>query len=206
MKILTLNDRKNVIEQNSYLLIDNDICILIDAGISLDELKKYTTKLDAVLLTHAHYDHILFLNEINGFFNCPIYVSKIDEKALYSSKLNLAIIFGKVFKFNTNLENLKTFEDNEIIKFGNLAITCLLTSGHTAGSSCFLIDNNLFSGDTLFADTVGRTDLPTSSRLEQKSSLKRLDSLNFNNLYPGHGRASTRTEQNENIKFWLSVN
>ena len=87
MKILTLNDRKNVIEQNSYLVIDNDICILIDAGISLDELKKYTTKLDAVLLTHAHYDHILFLNEINGFFNCPIYAVSYTHLTLPTIRL-----------------------------------------------------------------------------------------------------------------------
>lgn len=203
MQIITLTDKKNVIEQNTYLLLKDNEGILIDAGASLKEIKKYNVKIIAILLTHSHFDHILYLEEIQKYYNCPIFISEEDKQGLFNTRLNLSILW-KSFKFNGDLSLIKTFKDNDILNLHEFSIKCLLTPGHTLGSSCFLIEENLFSGDTLFADSIGRADFPNSSPIKQKSSLERLDKLNYNILYPGHGRTSTKQEQKANIEFWLN--
>ena len=203
MQIITLTDKENVIEQNTYLLHKDNEGILIDAGASLKEIKKYNVKIIAILLTHSHFDHILYLEEVQKYYNCPIFISEDDKQGLFNTRLNLSILW-KSFKFNGDLSLIKTFKDNDILNLNEFSIKCLLTPGHTLGSSCFLIENNLFSGDTLFADSIGRADFPNSSPVKQKSSLERLDKLNYNILYPGHGRTSTKQEQNTNIKNWLN--
>ena len=194
MQIITLTDKENVMEQNTYLLLKDNEGILIDAGASLKEIKKYNVKIIAILLTHSHFDHILYLEEVQKYYNCPIFISEDDKQGLFNTKLNLSILW-KSFKFNGDLSLIKTFKDNDILNLNAFSIKCLLTPGHTLGSSCFLIENNLFSGDTLFADSIGRADFPNSSPVKQKSSLERLDKLNYNILYPGHGRTSTKQEQ-----------
>ena len=203
MQIITLTDKKNVMEQNTYLLLKDNEGILIDAGASLKEIKKYNVKIIAILLTHSHFDHILYLEEIQKYYNCPIFISEEDKQGLFNTRLNLSILW-KSFKFNGDLSLIKTFKDNDILNLNEFNFKCILTPGHTLGSSCFLIEENLFSGDTLFADSIGRADFPNSSPVKQKSSLERLDKLNYNILYPGHGRASTKQEQKANIEFWLN--
>ncbi len=204
MEIKKINSLKNRMGTNSYLIMDNNSAILIDAGISPDDILKYNINLKAIFLTHCHYDHIMFLNELYNFYKCDIYISEKDKNGIFDESINLSNVFKRNFTFDGNKSSIKTFKDNDIIQIGNFNIKCLLTPGHTAGSASFLIEKNLFSGDTLFAESIGRTDFKTSSPLEQKSSLERLEKVDFLKLYPGHSRMSDINEQKTNIKQWLS--
>lgn len=104
MQIITLTDKENVMEQNTYLLLKDNEGILIDAGASLKEIKKYNVKIIAILLTHSHFDHILYLEEIQKYYNCPIFISEDDKQGLFNTRLNLSILW-KSFKFNGDLSN-----------------------------------------------------------------------------------------------------
>ena len=204
MEIIKINSLKNRMGTNSYLLIKNQSAILIDAGIALEDIEIYNIKLKAIFLTHCHFDHIMFLNELCDFYQCDIYISENDKAGLFDENINMSKFFKKHFIFKGDTNKIKIFKDNEEIKIDDFIVKCLLTPGHTAGSTSFLINDNLFSGDTLFAESVGRTDFATSSPIQQKTSLKKLENVDFYNLYPGHSRMSNKTEQINNIKFWLS--
>lgn len=86
----------------------------------------------------------------------------------------------------------RVFDDGDVIELGSLKIKVLFTPGHTVGSCCFLVNDAIFSGDTLFAGSMGRTDLPTGSSRDMRESLKRLADLEGDyNVYPGHGPSTT---------------
>ena len=148
-----------------YLLKIENKLILIDSSSKeaqtgllndLEELYIKPEQINVIILTHNHWDHI---ENINIFENAKIYG---DEK---------------------------DFKDEEILDFGSLKIKeieIIKTPGHTKGSVCFLYEDILFSGDTIFHDGIGRTDLPTSSPENMKKSLEKLKKINYKILCPGH--------------------
>ena len=206
MEIIKVLTHSNLFSQNSYIVCEKNDAILIDAGASLKDVLVFSKPIKAIFLTHCHYDHIMFLTELQNHYACPIFISKLDADGLFDKVKNGTIRFAKRFELNDNLKNhIKIVSDNEIIQIGELKIKTLLTPGHTNGSACFLIDENIFTGDTLFADCIGRTDFATGSLSEMKSSLNRLDLVEYQNLYPGHMRQSNKAEQRVNIKYWLSL-
>lgn len=126
-------------------------------------------KITAVLLTHTHYDHCNAVEELAKKINVPIYVHEEEDQSL------------------PNNLNIKKTKEGMVIKEAGVEITCLHTPGHTPGSQCFLIDNALFTGDTLFVDSCGRVDLPGSNPKEMECSLKRLAGLPETiKVFPGH--------------------
>ena len=206
MKIEKITSVKNRLGTNSYLIFNEEKnAILIDAGVDLDTVKNYNLNIKAIFLTHCHFDHIMFLNQLEEFYSCAIYISEIDYKGMFDKEINLSKFFHRDFSINFDKSLIMTFKDGEIIHIDSFKIITILTPGHTSGSACFLVDNNLFSGDTLFADNIGRTDFPTSSVEQQKSSLLKLDSLNYKILYPGHSEISTKEKQKYNINFWFNL-
>lgn len=169
---------------NSYLIINDNKGIIIDPTIGLekymDQINKY--EITAILLTHCHIDHIASIK----LFDAPVYISEIDALNIKNDKINLSYIFGIAFSLPSN--NIIKLKDNEEITINGLQIKCLLTPGHTSGGMCFLIEDTLFSGDTLFQASIGRTDFPTGDMIELKKSLLRLSMLPENTkVFPGHG-------------------
>ncbi|MBS3159572.1 MBL fold metallo-hydrolase [Candidatus Woesearchaeota archaeon] len=162
---------------NVYLLIEENECVLIDCEgpeIIYKFLKENKLDLKYILLTHFHFDHINGLELLKKKTNALIYGSDIDVN-----------LFGLKIKLDKILKN------NDIIEFKGNKIRVISTPGHTLGSLCFLIENNLFSGDTLFYRAYGRTDLGGDEK-EMKISLKKLLKLDENiKVYPGHGAFTT---------------
>lgn len=177
---------------NTYI-IDEEI--LIDPG--LEEFSKNLAaaikadgldvkKIKLIIDTHGHYDHA----SANTFFKnltcAKICAHKLDKEKIESGK-------GSVYElFSTKPEISKVdkvLEDGEIIKTKNHTFKILHTPGHTSGSICLYDEEKkiLISGDTLFADSFGRTDLPTGSREEMTKSLKKISKMNIELLLPGHG-------------------
>ena len=178
-----------VYEANCYLLVDEDTkeCGIIDPGGDAKKIENIIKSLNAnpkyILLTHGHFDHVGGVIELINIFNIPYYISEIDEK--YMEKDNS--VFGTLPKASGYLK------DGDTIKLGENIIKVIATPGHTKGGLCFLFADKLFTGDTLFQGSVGRSDFIGGDGMELVKSIKtKLLPLGDEiEVYPGHGDAST---------------
>jgi len=188
-----------VLASNTYVLTIDDECLIIDAGVAVDELKQIigNKKVVGVLLTHGHYDHSFYIEDYIKTFGAKVYVSKYGKETLEDPKCN----YSENFKIE-NFENF-VFIDEGKLKIGKFKIECINTPGHTKCSCSFLIDSNLFTGDTLFYSGIGRDDLIGGSREDLLASLKKIQKIKFEHIYPGHGRESNRVEQERNINAYI---
>ena len=176
-------------EENCYLLVDEDTkeCGIIDPGGQAKRIESAIKTLNAkpkyIILTHGHMDHVDGVIELAKEFNIPFYVSKVDEE--YMEKDNT--VFGKLPKASGYLK------EGDAIKLGNKTIEVIETPGHTKGGLCFLVENKVFTGDTLFQGAVGRSDFAGGDSHELIKSIKeKLLPLGDNvEVYPGHGPMST---------------
>lgn len=186
-----------LIGTNAYLLIDEESkeAVLIDLGgdfeIVKDEIEKYDAKLKYILNTHGHFDHIFGERDAQNIVDVPVYIHEGDKFLAENLPKQL-----ERFGFVENVEapkNLKSFTEKDTFKLGDNEIKVIHTPGHTPGSVCFLIGNSLFSGDTLFYTSVGRTDFEGGSFAELSNSIKeKLFKLDDNiDVYPGHDTKTT---------------
>lgn len=195
------------IENNNYLLIDESVqeAILIDCTEESPEienaLKESGAKLKYILLTHGHFDHVLGVNAFKKKYpECKVLLHEDDRDLLASIKT-----FAQNFMLG-DVENQQVDEyikSDDIINFADKEVKVIHTPGHTQGCVCYLIGDDLFSGDTLFYESVGRTDLPGGSYEQIKSSIKeKLFVLDDNiKVYPGHGWESTIGHEKVNNQF-----
>ena len=191
------------LKQNTHILEDETSCVVVDAGCSLEQVKSCTKKpIKAVFITHGHYDHIKYIQQYDKL-GVPIYAHKTITQMLASPTNNVSNIFDKPTVYK--VYNLKTVDDGDIIKTAGFVVKCIYTPGHSKDGLCFMCDDLLLSGDNLFSVAVGRTDLPTASVEELIQSLTKINNLNFDKMYTGHGRESNKKEQDKNIPMWISI-
>jgi len=185
-----------IYETNNYLLICEKTkeAVLIDAGGNFETTEKFLKEnkanLTYILNTHGHWDHILGDYELQKAFSAKVMIHKDDEYYLNMLQAQL-VLHGvkpvpppKIYGF---------LEDAQEITIGEIKIKVIHTPGHTPGGVSLLVGENLFSGDTLFHESVGRTDFPGSSHTALENSVKnKLFKLEDNTVvYPGHGVSST---------------
>ena len=182
---------------NMYIVgEEGEPCIVVDPGADPNNfIEKYVRKhhngqIAGFLLTHGHYDHIEGLRLCT--MQAPVYVHLLEEEFLVEPAYNLSLDFLD----HLYIRGLKTklFIDKDFINIGNYEIKVIHTPFHTRGSSCFYFEKErvLFSGDTLFHLSIGRTDLITGSNKTVESSLQKLVVLPpETKVYPGHGPATT---------------
>lgn len=187
-------------ETNTYLLTINDECILIDPASKADKLIELLAgkKLLAILLTHGHFDHIKAVDGLYNHYHCPVYISKEDETLARDRKQ------GEVFSLPVSASiSVPTNNIEEGKKeIGPFEFETFYTPGHTKGSVCYKFDKDLFTGDTLFKGSAGRTDLPTGSDRDLKASLRLIKEFKENlNIYPGHEDISTLEYELENNPY-----
>ena len=188
---------------NSYILMqENKDAILVDPGFNvgnklIEHIEKIGANIVAILITHAHYDHITALEDVvKRFPDATTYISEDEVELLTNPKLNISYFRddgeNKILEFIP--KKLVTLTDNEDFTIGEYKIKLIKTPFHTIGSACYYVEkeNALFSGDTLFYTTIGRTDLPTGSNRTVVSSLSKLLVLPLSTkVYPGHGVTTT---------------
>ena len=178
---------------NCYIVSEADEAFIIDPGGDAGKIIRAAKNFDVryILLTHAHFDHIGGLNEIKEAFpEAETAVHKLEKEWLYSAELNLSENFGfdSVYEKNVDIE----LEDGMTLDFAGTKIKILHTPGHTPGSTCFYIENSgksvLFSGDTLFRSSIGRTDFPGGSgrKIIESIKTKLLVLPDETVVYPGH--------------------
>ncbi len=179
---------------NCYLLSGEGFAAVIDPGeISPELLEFVNEESDAleklIILTHCHFDHIEGVNAVKELWDCPVVISAEEAEGLRDNRINLS---GYWTSEAVSIKPDRTVTDGEEIILGEEKLWVIATPGHTKGSVCYLWENTLFSGDTLFRMSVGRTDLPTASTAELFESLKRLSNLDeATRVLSGHGEETT---------------
>ena len=170
---------------NTYLLEINGECIVIDPASKAEKMIEIIgdRKLLAILLTHGHFDHIKAVDGLVKHFNCPVYLNALD-KPLTKDK-NQGNDFGleSVASISVKTNDLK----EGLMEIGPFKFEVIFTPGHTEGSVCYKFTDAIFTGDTLFRMSVGRTDLNGGSDNKLKASLRLLKNIQNNlTVYPGH--------------------
>lgn len=177
-------------DSNIYL-VDGAIIVDTGTGNAFSEVKHEiegkcdVSKIKTIVNTHSHFDHTGGDKKFRDWLKAEIAIHEYDKDALESGE-NLSEMFSMVSRIITVDRVLR---DRNILKTENFAFEVLSTPGHTPGSIC-LYDRNkklLISGDMLFEDAIGRTDLPGGSKEEMRKSLEKLSKLDINYLLPGHG-------------------
>lgn len=184
------------LQTNCFLLNDLDTleAIIIDPGSEADRLIKHIEsqklRMKYIINTHCHIDHVAEVKSIQDYFNIPFLIHKNELPALEILESNNGL-FGITV---TGTPTPKDFlQHNQEISFGNCKGKILFTPGHSAGGVSFFIQNHVFVGDSLFCDSIGRTDLPGGNFDQLISSIKsELFALdNETIVYPGHGPNTT---------------
>lgn len=176
------------LETNCYVVTDENTldCVLIDPGDETNTILDYTEsnklKVRAILLTHGHYDHVGAVTEIMNETGCQLYINPRDEG--YEPGMS-----GMKFKMP---ENGKYYDEGDEVSVSGLHFKVIATPGHTPGGVCLICENALFTGDTLFRGSCGRTDLPGGDIEQELNSLKRICMLPGDyEVYPGHMDSTT---------------
>jgi glyoxylase-like metal-dependent hydrolase (beta-lactamase superfamily II) len=161
-------------------------------------------KVIRILLTHGHGDHIMGLGEIRGEAADGVSIHPGDEDCLVNPSKNLSALMGSSAAFGGADSKLG---DGDVLTIGNMSVRVIYTPGHTKGGCCFYAsegkDALLISGDTLFARSVGRTDLPGGDEGALAASLGKLEGLpDATPVYPGHGPSTTLGEERALNPFW----
>lgn len=196
---------------NTFFIVkENKKAICIDPG---DDCKDFIEFIDknklnvtSILLTHGHFDHIRGIsNLLDKFGKIPLYINEFDSDLLFDDELNESIgyDFESFIHLDKNYENLILLSGDEQIDIDGFKIKCIYTPFHTKGSTCYYFKNEniLFSGDTLFKNSVGRTDLRTSCERFMQNSLNKLKILPDNTrVLPGHeGETTIKNEKMYNF-------
>lgn len=196
-------------ETNCYIISGNvsGKCILIDPADEGERIFEYLQKEnlvpEAILLTHGHYDHFLAVMDLQkNWPELPVYCHQADcpkEKEEYDYDMR------RMFPTVSAFSNVKSLSEGKVLKIAGFEIQVMNTPGHTPGSVTFFIEDAMFTGDTLFCGSIGRTDFPGGSNRQMGDSLKKLTAISKNYIvYPGHESITTlhrEKQYNPYLKF-----
>lgn len=191
IKTVVLGD----IYTNTYVIKDEctgDLAV-IDPAIKSEALLKaideWGGRLKYILLTHGHFDHIGGVSALKNRYGSLVCASEDEIGFIKDSSLNGCDIHNiTVESFSVD----KALCDNDEFYLGKTKIKFITTPGHTAGSGCYIAQDNIFSGDTLFFESIGRTNFPTSNHRDMLKSLEKLTGIEGDyTVYPGHYIATT---------------
>ena len=182
-------------DSNMFLILGDQKVAMIDAGTgfqsdaNLQSIDKILNgrSLDMIFITHRHFDHVGGLSRIIDRYHPMVYAGEKDAEPLIAGDSESTM--GTAFGGTIPRMDVKTVKDGDEFDLGGHVLRIIETPGHTIGSICLLdtVTGALFSGDTFFVDGIGRTDLPTGSLTELRSSLLSLRNIKFNGLFSGHG-------------------
>ena len=187
------------LETNCYIVTDDDTlkCAIIDPGADsntiLDYIESNKLKTESIFLTHGHFDHYMALDAVIEATGAPVYINKKDVNT-----------DGRRGPHRLNDDGrLSWYAEGDVMRIGGLEFTVLETPGHSSGSVTLKCESALFTGDTLFRDSCGRTDLGDGSMEILLKSLHRLSSLEGDfEVYPGHAESST-LDRERNFNYYM---
>lgn len=200
MKIYTLPT--GALQANCYIMLDETTgeAAVIDPGAYDERLaallkNEEIKKIKYILLTHGHFDHIMGVAELKKAIGAPVAIHEADSLCLEDEDKSLASSSDKQGGQVPIKADIILKEGDELA-VGEITVKVMHTPGHTEGSVCYICGEAIFSGDTLFCRTIGRTDLPGGSRESIEQSCQRLAELPGDySVFPGHNRATTLSEE-----------
>ncbi len=178
---------------NCYLLCSEGEAYVIDPSPSSDAILRHAADagvtVKAILLTHGHFDHVLSAKTLHDKTGAPVMIHRADAEMLEDGSKNAySIFFGQERSFG---EADSLLDDGDVLPLGNEKLTVMHTPGHSPGSCCFVSDDLIITGDTLFAQGYGRVDLWGGSMQALRASMEKLSALpHALTAYPGHGDAA----------------
>lgn len=181
---------------NCYVIGDDKTnkAAVVDPGGDVDKiievLEDNDFKLEYIILTHAHGDHVGGVEELREKTGAPVYMHKDDRNMLKNSRINHSVSISGI-KVETEADHF--VKDGDSLELGTIMLSIIHTPGHTQGGICVQVENVLLSGDTLFANSIGRSDLEGGNQEQLIESIKnKLFTLNEElTVLPGHGPATT---------------
>lgn len=196
------------VQANCYIVSDHGHALIIDPGDEGREIammvRALNVKVDAICLTHAHFDHIGAIDTLLEEFNVDVYVNPAELDFLSQPEKNASASFVGIPHLTLQAKPVAYKEGQNLI--GTFGVTAYYAPGHSIGSTILEIGDNLFTGDILFEGSIGRTDLPGGSVSQMRDSLNFLKSLKKDYVvYPGHG-PSTTLEQEKTHNPYLMYN
>ena len=181
-----------IISTNCYLVRDEETkrAVIIDPAACpsylMSHIKSEGLQVEAILLTHGHFDHIMGIDDFRMEFPVPVYVHEADQETLLDASLNQSMIYTNGYTFG----GATSIRDGQTLDLAGYRFQVIHTPGHTPGGVCYYVEEEktLFSGDTLFQNSVGRTDFPNSSTSDLVRSVreKLLRLPEDVTVYPGH--------------------
>ena len=188
---------------NCYILVDeNKNCVIVDCEGNSDIYIKYfednNLKPSYIFLTHGHADHIGAVNKLKEKYNCKVCAGENEQRLLKEPTINLSHFMGGDISIIPDI----LLKDKQKFDVGNINFTVMNTPGHTEGSICLFVEDCIFTGDTLFQGSCGRTDLETGNHKEILESLKKLSNIEENyRVFCGHGPSTTLDIERETNPF-----
>lgn len=188
-------------QANCYFLQQDDHLALIDVGGDaskvIEKVKESGATLDYILLTHGHFDHTTDVPKVkNAFPDAQVFIKQEDAQGAGNT----------IFPLMNEVDPLYFLEDGQVLPLGSVEIKVLTTPGHSPGSVSFQVGPNLFTGDTLFAGSMGRVDFPGGNYETIMKSLKKLADLPGDyHVYPGHDRKSTLENERTHNPYVLEA-
>lgn len=204
MEVKTLLSGRYILSSNCYGILSDRAAVVVDCGkyheSVADFLNAYPNRSRLILLTHAHFDHIGGAQKLREKTGVPIAIGKTEAENMCKPEYNLSGRFGSVIKpFMPDY----LICDEQTVTVGDLKIKAYEMPGHTKGSMVYYVGNSLFSGDTLFKGSIGRTDFLSGDADEMRASLERIMWL-FDDgvvVYPGHDDKTTILRERENNPY-----
>lgn len=178
---------------NTYLIVDSasrEAAVIDPSHMpSVFDISLADVKMKYVLLTHGHFDHIGKTEKYRRE-GAKVCIHRDDASLLSDGERNASSLFMREPMLIADADII--IEDGTLLKLGDTSVTVMHTPGHTPGSVCYLCENDMFAGDTLFAGSIGRTDFWGGNMTKMRESLSKLKSLSHNyNIYSGHGPMTT---------------
>ncbi len=185
-------------QTNCYIVTENGKDIIIDPGVGAsDWVKANVTHPVAILNTHGHFDHVWSNRELKEHFGIPLYTPKGDVMLLQKS--------GWMPDLPPSSPDVEV-EGDTTFDIGGIEVKFLHFPGHSPGCSAIEIGGAMFSGDFIFAQSIGRVDFPYSSPEQMKKSLKKFLQIDYDKkVYPGHGNPTSIKAEQRNVPYWIKA-
>ena len=194
------------LQSNMYLITGDAGIFVVDPSVSPQRTEEFSgisglanggAEVRAVLLTHGHHDHIKFVSEWQEAYpGAEFFFSSNDSELIGNGYMNCSYMEGQQIKYDFRYTDIAGMNGDPVFSDKDITVKVLETPGHTMGSVCYLFDidgeKNLFTGDTVFRGSVGRTDMPGGSSRDIMESVRRISKLDPHlDIFPGHGPGST---------------
>ncbi len=193
----------NEFGSNVFVVSNGSSCIIIDAGVKLDKIQNAVKNrnVEGILLTHAHYDHAMYVSQYQNAFGCKVYASAGAKEYLKNADFN----GGKGRLLLWDFSNFVFLQNNGTVKVGSFDVEYKTLGGHTKSDMAFFVQGDIFVGDIVIERNIGRTDLYGGDKSQMKESLKTILNSQYKIMHCGHGGDYDKSTQDVVVKNWLEI-